>query len=328
MFVIGGCVWSDVPKDAVYSCADGKSCPDGRVCRNNYCFAVAPVQGEDASVDVPDACVPITCQSLGASCGPIPNGCGEVLDCGNCMGYETCGGGPDGGVANHCGCTPLTSGAACQIAGKTCGTITRFNGCGEMSDFTCGVACAADGGCQAETNAELCTRSKYICGMLGVKDRCGVARLIQCGVCIAPNSCFIDEEITDGGFASNCGACAPEDDWTFCNRHGASCGQLLAPLKDNCGMNRSPNCGECLTEDGGDGCGVGSVANVCGCQMPLSGCTANDQCCAGAKCGSNGMCCVAAGNKCGDDADCCQGHCTAQGTDGGAVCVVSATSGP
>lgn len=29
-------------------------------------------------------CVPVTCQQIGAQCGPAPDGCGQLLDCGSC----------------------------------------------------------------------------------------------------------------------------------------------------------------------------------------------------------------------------------------------------
>ena len=51
-----------------------------------------------------------TCASQGATCGPIGDGCGGVVDCGACTAPETCGGGGTlftcgGGNAN---CTPRT----------------------------------------------------------------------------------------------------------------------------------------------------------------------------------------------------------------------------
>ena len=45
-------------------------------------------------------CKPTTCKKLGVNCGPQGDGCGGVLQCGNCLPPETCGG---AGVANTCG---------------------------------------------------------------------------------------------------------------------------------------------------------------------------------------------------------------------------------
>jgi hypothetical protein len=52
---------------------------------------------------LPDAivvCTPVTCQSISISCGPIADGCGGVLECGECAAPDTCGG---GGQPNVCG---------------------------------------------------------------------------------------------------------------------------------------------------------------------------------------------------------------------------------
>ena len=48
-------------------------------------------------------CVPTTCAKLGSNCGPASDGCGGTLDCGACVGSDTCGG---AGLANRCG-TPV-----------------------------------------------------------------------------------------------------------------------------------------------------------------------------------------------------------------------------
>jgi FMN phosphatase YigB (HAD superfamily) len=48
----------------------------------------------------PDTCEPTTCVAAGKTCGAIPDGCGEMLECGECLDPESCGG---GGVDNVCG---------------------------------------------------------------------------------------------------------------------------------------------------------------------------------------------------------------------------------
>jgi len=53
-----------------------------------------------ALVDGGAACVGETCAALGLHCGPTGDGCGKVLDCGNCTAPETCGG---GGTVGVCG---------------------------------------------------------------------------------------------------------------------------------------------------------------------------------------------------------------------------------
>lgn len=49
------------------------------------------------------SCVPKTCQDLGLGCGPAGDGCGGLLDCGQCILPATCGG---GGTPGKCGAPP------------------------------------------------------------------------------------------------------------------------------------------------------------------------------------------------------------------------------
>jgi hypothetical protein len=37
------------------------------------------------------ACQPKTCDQLGARCGAIDDGCGQMLDCGECPAGQACG---------------------------------------------------------------------------------------------------------------------------------------------------------------------------------------------------------------------------------------------
>ena len=81
----------------------------------------------DGSVP-PDACPPLTCAAGGASCGPLPDGCGATLDCGGCAGSASC-------VAGTCvACTPRS----CAAAGASCGSVS--DGCGGS------LACGGCGG--------------------------------------------------------------------------------------------------------------------------------------------------------------------------------------
>ncbi len=94
------------------------------------------------------ACTPTTCQAAGKNCGSMPDGCGQVLQCGaSCTGTQSCGG---GGVANVCGegtCTKKT----CAAAGKTCGTIS--DGCSDV--LSCGT-CTAPQSCGGGGVANVC----------------------------------------------------------------------------------------------------------------------------------------------------------------------------
>src|SRR5580704_4358038 len=87
-------------------------------------------------------CVPVTCESLGATCGVAGDGCGHTLQCGGCPAGQFCGG---NGVANQCGsadCTALT----CSDLVAECGAIS--DGCGGvLACGTCptGQSCGAGG---------------------------------------------------------------------------------------------------------------------------------------------------------------------------------------
>ena len=48
------------------------------------------------------ACAPRTCSDENIACGPTGDGCGNLLQCGECTGQDTCGG---GGIAGRCGNT-------------------------------------------------------------------------------------------------------------------------------------------------------------------------------------------------------------------------------
>jgi hypothetical protein len=96
----------------------------------------------------PGMCTPRTCQQIGANCGPQGDGCGGVIQCGDCMAPQTCGGGGMPGVCGAPMCTPRT----CQQANANCGIIG--DGCGGTVD--CGT----------------CT-PPATCGGGGVANQCG-----------------------------------------------------------------------------------------------------------------------------------------------------------
>ncbi len=149
--------------------------------------------GSDSGVE-PDAgeflgCGLRTCASAGATCGPIGDGCGDILNCGECQLPQTCGGGAQRSVCGGgMGCVPLTCtdvGAGCGKIGDGCGNIVDCGGCdvgevcGGNGAFQCGAWKGADGGmgCVKRT----CDDVGANCGPIG--DGCG--GLLQCGSCDA-----------------------------------------------------------------------------------------------------------------------------------------------
>lgn len=88
--------------------------------------------------DIP-VCTPKTCGDLGLECGPTGDGCGNVIQCGDCPPGETCGGGGKPGVCGNQTCTPKTCtelGAECGPIGDGCGAILQCGDC--TPPKTCG----------------------------------------------------------------------------------------------------------------------------------------------------------------------------------------------
>ncbi len=99
-------------------------------------------------------CVPKTCDGLGATCGPQGDGCGNLIQCGNCKAPETCGG---AGVASVCGgntgCTPKT----CADWGADCGPVS--DGCGGV--VQCGT-CNSPQSCGRRRHAQQVRRQHRV----------------------------------------------------------------------------------------------------------------------------------------------------------------------
>jgi hypothetical protein len=110
------------------------TCPSGQACGGG---------GVPGHCGAPDSgsCAPVTCAQQNISCGPTGDGCGNLIQCGNCPSGQTCGG---GGVAGQCGtppgaCVPVscqTQGINCGPAGDGCGNLIQCGAC--VSPETCG----------------------------------------------------------------------------------------------------------------------------------------------------------------------------------------------
>jgi hypothetical protein len=130
--------------------------------------------GDDSNTSTSDGsaagCGLTTCASQNATCGPLGDGCGGVIDCGSCTPPESCGG---GGTLFTCGggsgggtCTPRT----CAQAGATCGVVA--DGCGALTADcgTCpqGQICGGAGvanTCAASTCTGLCGQQMACTGL-------------------------------------------------------------------------------------------------------------------------------------------------------------------
>jgi hypothetical protein len=125
----GGCVDLTANQSNCGQC--GFPCAATQTCLNSQCVASS---GPDAGTTT--TCLPTTCMAHGYNCGPAPDGCGGLLDCGTCA--AVCG----GAGFSMCGtgsCTPMTclqQGIGCGPAGDGCGNLLDCGSC--PSGQTCG----------------------------------------------------------------------------------------------------------------------------------------------------------------------------------------------
>lgn len=261
---------------------------------------------------------------MGLTCGEAPDGCGGVVDCGDCATGQTCGGsGP-----NKCG-SDTCSAKTCTQLGVSCGVVS--NGCGATLD--CGT-CDAPEVCGGGGKQNLCGCLPKTCAQLGATcgtapDGCGGK--VTCGTCATGQKC-------GGGGTNKCGTneCSPKT----CAQVGASCGFA----SDGCSV--ALDCGGCVAPAT---CGGAGKINECGCaprtcaQLGAScgsvpdGCGGKLDCGAcktGESCGGNGVAnqcgtgtctpktCAQLGTSCGYVSDACSqaincGTCTAPAVCGG-----------
>lgn len=128
---------------------------------------------------------------MGLTCGEAPDGCGGVVDCGDCATGQTCGGsGP-----NKCG-SDTCSAKTCTQLGVSCGVVS--NGCGATLD--CGT-CDAPEVCGGGGKQNLCGCLPKTCAQLGATcgesdDGCG--KKLQCGTCDDKNPCTFGDTCNNG----------------------------------------------------------------------------------------------------------------------------------
>jgi hypothetical protein len=225
---------------------------------------------EDAGGTTPTGCKKLTCDDVKATCGPIGDGCGGVVECGPCDAAkgESCGGGGTPSVCGKPGCKPKT----CLEIGANCGAAV--DGCGGILPDcgTCDVAgefCGGGGGNK--------------CG-LGVGEADGGAS--DGGNTCVPKSCF-DLGVNCGPAADGCGGII------------ASCGTCNAAAGETCGGGSVPSvCGKaCVAKVACDpGLNCGPVADGCGGIISCGGACPNGQSCGGG--GQSNVCGGGGGGAC------------------------------
>ena len=180
------------------TCAAPETCGAGGFSK---CGLPPGVSADGGTVSL---CTPTTCSALGYTCGPAPDGCGGLLQCGTCTAPEACGAGgfskcglpvgvaPDGGSLVPC--TPTTCatlGYSCGPASDGCGSLLQCGTC--AAPQTCGgggfdkCGVPAGGGADAAPACvpQTCQSQHITCGPAG--DGCG--NLLACGTCSSPQSC-------------------------------------------------------------------------------------------------------------------------------------------
>ncbi len=233
-------------------------------------------------------CTPKTCAQQGITCGPAGDGCGGLLQCGNCVSPQTCGG---GGQPGQCGGTPCVTrtcaqqGISCGPAGDGCGGPLSCGNC--TPPQTCGGG-GTPGTCGAPSCTPITCASQNInCGPAG--NGCGGV-IPSCGMCVFPQTCGGGGQPGQCGLADG-GACQPRTcaaQMIQCGPAGDGCGNLL-----DCGMCTFPQT-----------CGGGGMPGICGGPN-----------CTPTTCAAQGLNCGPAGNGCGGQLDC--GMCVAPQTCGG-----------
>lgn len=193
--------------------------------------------GEDD--DPPDGCEPVTCEERGKDCGPMADGCGEVIECGECDDGAICGlleRNVCTAVDEETLCVPLTKNQACR--GIECGS--EGDGCG----------------------------GTYDCGECPEGEECGLLRASKCDAPPEGGETGCETEIT---------SC--EEAGVECGQTGNGCGGLLDCNAEGGGCAEGEICGaggpqQCGTfgceplepEDAcADSCGI--VSNGCGVEV-------------------------------------------------------------
>jgi hypothetical protein len=265
-------------------------------------------------------CVPKTCAGQGYGCGKNSDGCGGVIDCGDCVapafcgggGYSLCGAGSGSVDASTPACVPNTCtglGYTCGYAGDGCGGTLNCGGasacaspqfCGGGGPQKCGgnLNVAPDGGTVTLCTPTTCAHLGYDCGFAG--DGCGGE--LDCGgasSCAAPAYC-------GGGGPGKCGGTGPvgADGGTVslctpttCAHLGYDCGFA----GDGCGGEL--NCGGASSCVAPTYCGGGGP-NTCGGSVFVSADGGMVSICTPTTCAKLGYDCGVAGDGCGGLLDC------------------------
>lgn len=262
-------------------------------------------------------CEPETCETLSKNCGSVPDGCGGILECGECEDAALCG----LVVSNACAteddleelCQPIDSAEACADkqcgvegdgCGGThdCGSCPTGQACGVEAPFQCSPAASgSDDDCPAVIPS--CAAAGAECGIIG--NGCGGSL-----DCEAETGGCEDGEACGLGGPELCGpipSCEPLEPAEAC---AGKCGIV----SNGCGADVAGgiiDCSALLPCPNGETCGGAGVANECGSGQSACPRLTQQAACAGRECGVVGDGCDGSYScgTCGGSALCVAGSC-------------------
>ena len=319
--------------------AQGRDCdPTTRACSTGKCDAT-----NCDGCCVGDKCLPgidnqscgqkgqqcQSCQIMGQTCGPSPNGGGT------CQGVAKCGPANCGGCCNGTTCVAGSDSVACGKQGDACANCTAGGKVcvpqGQPNERTCQTpvtcnaancpGCCVGNSCVVATTPAACGRGGEVCKGCGMNEACTNGICVPApncgpancpGCCIGADVCAVGNQNTACGLAGiQCNNCAGLG--RVCQ--GGSC-QVAA-----CGPG---NCAGCCS---GNTCVLGTQDNACGGNgAACNDCTPGNQVCQGRVCRAR---CSAAncGGCCTPGNACALGFTNGACGSGGATCVNCANAG-
>lgn len=250
-------------------------------------------------------CVPRKCADVGAECGPVPDGCGDFLDCGTCTNQPACQGTLTC-TANKC--VLASSPTSCDDGNSCTEDVCSSTGCthSKWPDFwACKTATGASGTCH----------SGSCCAGCWAADGChdgteaafcwpGGAAGANCVDCRDTNPCTADACYPGAGGSLACGHTAAVPAQTPCTDNIGRTGWCVGTTCTPTGTVDGAPCTTAGTCNSGLAC-VSGTCKTCG--------GAGQPCCPGStKCSNSGLACNSATSKCeacgGSNQICCGGN--------------------
>lgn len=229
-----------------------------------------------------DRCIPESCDDLGLDCGPIADGCGGLIECGDCDDDEACG---------------IVAFNVCTSLSEVCDPIDREVACEDIECGRVGDGCGGTIACGTCDRGEICgieasgrCDEPPPCEPLSPQEACAE----RCGV--VANGC----DDVDGGLID----CSDYE-------------EFVCPAGTACGAGGEPNvcgsavdtCAPLTQNEACDGLACGLVSDGCNSGYLCGSCTSGSRCSAGAceplPCTPKSPAAACAGKECGLTFDGC-----------------------